>query len=86
MKKNKFCQSCGMPMTKDPENGGTEKNGSKSQKYCSYCYRDGKFLSSEIKTAKEMQKFCIVKMKEQKMPGFVAWIFTRGIPKLERWR
>ncbi|MBT3816871.1 MAG: hypothetical protein HOE80_03800 [Candidatus Magasanikbacteria bacterium] len=86
MKINKFCQSCGMPMTKDPENGGTEKNGSKSQKYCSYCYRDGEFLSSEIKTVKEMQNFCIEKMKEQKMPGFVAWIFTRSIPKLERWR
>ena len=86
MSKNKFCQSCGMPLKQDPENGGTEKNGTKSTKYCSYCYANGEFLSSEIKTAKEMQVFCIEKMKEQGMPKFVAWIFTRGIPKLERWK
>ena len=86
MKKNKFCQSCGMPLKKDPENGGTEKDGSKSQKYCSYCYRDGEFLSLEIDTPEKMQEFCIEKMKEQGIPGFVAWIFTRGIPKLERWK
>lgn len=24
MKTNKICQSCGMPMSKDPKNGGTE--------------------------------------------------------------
>jgi hypothetical protein len=33
-----------------------------------------------------MQSFCIQKMKEQGMPKFIAWIFTRGIPKLERWK
>jgi len=86
MKQNKFCQSCGMPMNKDPEKGGTEKDGSKSVKYCSYCYKDGEFLSSEIDTPEKMQKFCIEKMQEQGMPKFVAWLFTRGIPRLERWR
>jgi len=33
-KVNKFCQSCGMPMSKDPQGGGTEKDGTKSLKFC----------------------------------------------------
>ncbi|WP_299347976.1 zinc ribbon domain-containing protein [uncultured Maritalea sp.] len=81
----KFCQSCSMPMDKDPGHGGTEADGRKSEKYCALCYQDGKFLNPEF-TAKQMQDFCIVQMKKQGMPGFVAWIFTRGIPNLERWK
>jgi len=32
-----------MPMT--DEHFGTEKDGSKSEDYCSYCYQDGEFTS-----------------------------------------
>ena len=80
-----MCQSCGMPLVKDPENGGTNADGSKSTKYCSYCYKDGKFFNPDF-TARQMQDFCVVKMKEQGMSGWKAWLFTRGIPRLERWR
>ena len=38
----KFCQSCGMPLTEDVL--GTNADGSKNEDYCMYCYRDGKFL------------------------------------------
>jgi hypothetical protein len=86
MKQNKFCQSCGMPMDKDPGKGGTEKDGSKSAKFCSLCYRDGEFLAKDVDTAEKMQKLCIEKMTEQGMNKFVAWILTRGIPRLERWK
>ena len=82
---NKFCQSCGMPMKKDPKTGGTDADGSKSTVYCSYCYVNGAFTSPDINTPKAMQKFCIGKLKEMGMPGFVAWLFTRSIPKLKRW-
>ena len=37
-----FCQSCGMPLESDDVNG-TEKDGSKSECYCSYCYQNGGF-------------------------------------------
>lgn len=80
-----LCQSCGMPMDKDPEQGGTEADGGRSTEYCSYCYVDGAFASPEIDTPEKMQQFCIAKMKEMGMPGFVAWAFTRGIPRLRRW-
>lgn len=81
----KFCQSCGMPMKKDPQLGGTNTDGSKSEKYCSLCYVEGQFIQPDM-NAKEMQSFCIEKMKEQGIPRFVGWMFTRSIPKLERWR
>ena len=80
------CQSCGMPLKHDPKHGGTEANGSLTTKYCSYCYVDGKFTVPEIDTAEKMQDFCINKLKEQGFPKFVAWIFTRNISKLERWK
>ncbi|MCT4592513.1 MAG: zinc ribbon domain-containing protein [Candidatus Gracilibacteria bacterium] len=83
---HKFCQSCGMPFKQDPQKGGTEKDGSKSLKYCSYCYKDGEFTNPEIDTPQKMQKFCIEMMQKQGMPKFMAWIFTRSIPRLERWR
>lgn len=84
---NKFCQSCGMPMSRDPDNGGTEFDGTRTTKYCSYCYQRGEFTQPEITTAKQMQTFCINKMLEQKTASkFMAWLYTRGIPRLERWK
>lgn len=86
MSRNKFCQSCGMPISKDPQGGGTNFDGSKNQEYCSYCYVGGEFTSPEIDTPQKMQKFCIEQMKKQGMPKIVAWLFTRQIPKLKRWK
>lgn len=87
MKQARFCQSCGYPLKRDKEGGGTEKDGSISAKYCSMCYRNGEFMyPPEVNTAKKMQAFCIQEMKKDGMNGFVAWLLTRGIPRLERWR
>ncbi len=87
MKTYKFCQSCGFPMEKDENGGGTEKDGSLSNKYCSMCYRDGDFLTpKEIDNPKKMQDFCIGEMRKSGFNGFLAWLATRGIPKLERWK
>ncbi len=74
-------------MNKDKKGGGTEKDGSINKKYCSMCYAGGEFLSPpEIDNAEKMQKFCIQEMKKGGMNGILAWILTRGIPKLERWQ
>ena len=35
----KFCQSCGMPLTEEVL--GTNADGSKNEEYCMYCYREG---------------------------------------------
>ena len=83
----KFCQSCGFPLAKDKQGGGTEKDGSKSVKYCSMCYQNGRFLTPpEVNTAEKMKKFCMQQMKKGGMSRFVAWLATRGIPRLERWK
>jgi hypothetical protein len=85
MKSYKNCQSCGMPLKKDPQGGGSESDGSKNTKYCSYCYQKGAFTQPDM-TAKEMQAFSKQKLKEMGFPGFLAGFFTMGIPKLERWK
>lgn len=79
------CQSCGMPLKKDPLGGGTEADGSKNGMYCSKCYANGKFVRPEIDTAEKMQALVKGKLKEMGFPGFIAGMFTKGIPKLERW-
>ena len=38
----KFCQSCGMPMTEESLYG-TERDGARSELYCTYCYQNGAF-------------------------------------------
>jgi hypothetical protein len=53
---------------------------------CSYCYKDGEFfMKSEIDTPQKMQEMCIKMMKKKGMNGIMAWLMTRGIPRLERW-
>ena len=42
------CQSCGMPLNKDPEGGGSEADGSRSSTYCSLCYADGAFRHPNV--------------------------------------
>ena len=42
----KICQSCGMPLDKDPSKGGTNSDGTLSDKYCSYCFSNGNFTQN----------------------------------------
>ncbi len=79
------CQSCGMPRKKDPAGGGTNADGSRSGMFCSHCWQDGRFTLPDI-TAVEMQQRVKEKLKEFGFPGFIAWFFARGVPRLERWR
>lgn len=82
--KGPFCQSCGMPMSKDQKGGGTEADGRKSAEYCSHCYSMGKFTEPDI-TPDQMVEKVRAKMKEMHFPGFLAKPFTKDIPKLKRW-
>ena len=84
MKTYKNCQSCGMPMKRDENGGGTEADGTRSAKFCSHCYVGGRFTLPDI-TAAEMQERVRDKIVELGFPRFLTGFFTRGIPKLERW-
>ncbi|MDR1697613.1 MAG: zinc ribbon domain-containing protein [Erysipelotrichaceae bacterium] len=45
--KNKVCQSCGMGL--DQENDrGTNKDQSKSDDFCIYCFNDGEFTKEDL--------------------------------------
>lgn len=62
MEKNemKFCQSCGMPLSDDVL--GTNADGSKSEDYCIYCYKDGAFTGDF--TMEEMVDYCSMFVEE----------------------
>lgn len=81
----KNCQSCGMPLKKDEQGGGTHADGSKSTMYCSKCYQDGAFVSPDM-TVEKMQMLVKGKLKEFGFPGFIAGLFTKRIPELQRWK
>ena len=85
-----FCQSCGMPLTRN-EDRGTDADGSINFDYCKYCYNDGQFLQNC--TMEEMIEDCAqfidevnknlpqpitVEEYKQMMQGF--------FPMLKRWR
>jgi len=78
------CQSCGMPLNRDPQGGAALLDGTRSDTYCSLCVTDGAFVHPDF-DAEQMQIFCVEQLKKNGMPGFMAWMFTRGIPKLDRW-
>jgi hypothetical protein len=79
------CQSCGMPLGKDLQKGGTNADGTKSTRFCSFCYADGKFRHPDF-TVQEMQEHCVAALRNKGVPRPLAWLLTRGIPRLERWR
>lgn len=81
----KNCQSCGMPMKRDANGGGTNADGTKSTMYCSHCWTGGKFTMPDL-TASQMQDRVREKMREMGFPRPLGWLFTRNVPKLARWR
>jgi hypothetical protein len=83
--KGPYCQSCGMPLSKDPAGGGTEANGTKSVEYCSHCYQNGRFTEPDL-TAQQMVQKVSAKLREMHFPAFIARRFTREIPDLKRWK
>lgn len=78
------CQSCGLPLS--PIIGiGTNSDGTKSEKYCDHCFRDGSFVFPEI-TKYEMHQHVKRKLTEFGFTDFLARLFASGISKLERWK
>lgn len=59
-KEQKFCQSCGMPLTDNIL--GTNADGSKNDEYCIYCYKDGAFTGDF--TMEEMVEYCSMFVEE----------------------
>jgi Putative zinc ribbon domain len=79
-----FCQSCGMPLSRDQLGGGTNADGSRSTEYCSHCYQKGWFTEPNI-CLDEMMTKVEAKLRDMRMPGFLARRVAGEIPKLRRW-
>jgi hypothetical protein len=82
---DRFCQSCGMPMDKDPGQGGTNADGTKNNRYCSLCYEQGAFKDNFTR-ADEMVELVKGKLKEMGVGSLKRWFYTSHIPRLERWK
>lgn len=85
MENMKFCQSCAMPLEQD-EHFGTNKDGSKNEDYCAYCFKDGEF--TEKMSMDEMITYCADHFEEWGIPmskeEFVNQM-KENFPKLKRW-
>jgi len=79
------CESCGIPLSKDPGHGGTEADGTKSTRYCSMCYGNGAFLQ-DAPDGKTFQRETFRAMRQGGYSFLFAWLATRGIPSLPRWK
>jgi hypothetical protein len=74
-----------MPLKRDAQGGGTNADGSRSSVYCSHCYLQGEFTMPFLKL-EDMQAKVNMKMREKGIPGFMTSLFTRQIPRLNRWK
>jgi hypothetical protein len=83
--KGPVCQSCGMPLSRDPQGGGTNADGGRSTEYCSHCFEKGRFTEPNL-TAVEMTAKVEGKLREMHFPGFLARRFARDTPNLRRWQ
>jgi hypothetical protein len=80
----KVCQSCGMPLNRDPKHGGSNSDGTKSSEYCSYCYQNGTWMMDM--SVDEMQRKVGGILKQFGAPETVQRDAMSGIPSLKRWK
>ena len=81
---NKICQSCGMPIISN-EQLGTNKDKSRNEDYCIYCYKDGEFIDKV--TMEEYIEMCSkygsqAGMTNEEMKEHCTKLF----PTLKRWK
>lgn len=80
-----FCQSCGMPLETKALHG-SNADGTISDDYCTYCYKEGRFTSET--TMDEMIEFCIPHVSNNNpYPNAEAAraAMQQYFPQLKRW-
>jgi hypothetical protein len=75
-----MCESCLMPFKKDPKGAGRE-----SEKYCSYCFHDGKlaYEGNDLKEFKKAMVDAIVARGESRIMAHI-YAFMSGFAP--RWK
>jgi hypothetical protein len=79
-----FCQSCTLPLD-NMDDRGTEKDGTKSQLYCKYCYQNGAFTEPDM-TLDQMMGIAEKEMKKQNLPESIIQQSMNMLPRLKRWQ
>jgi hypothetical protein len=83
--RKKICQSCGMLINKASQ-FGTYDDGSLHNKYCHFCFKQGKFTDSGTSMEEKIAKNIAMAVK-MGIPGEkAATMAHETIPKLKRWR
>ena len=79
-----FCQSCTLPLD-NVDDRGTEKDGTKSEMYCKYCYQNGAFTDPDM-TLDQMMDIADTEMKKQHLPENIIRQSMNMLPRLKRWQ
>ncbi len=81
------CQSCGMPLSEEFGNLGTNADGSPVSEYCVFCFAGGDF-TNPAQTLEEMIQSSIENMtNDLQMPVEQARALANSfIPTLRRWQ
>ena len=77
-----YCQACGMPLKKD-DDIAHEPDGSFNEKYCRWCWVDGKYVGAA--TVEEMIEVCLPHMGWPDQDAARAFL-QKQLPQLEHWR
>lgn len=64
---------------------GSEADGTRSEKWCSLCYANGKLLNPDC-TLEEMTQIVDDALKREKAWFLMRRMAKRQLPTLERWR
>jgi hypothetical protein len=78
-----FCQSCTIPID-NIDDRGTEKDGSKSDLYCKYCYQHGTFIDPDMDLNK-MKNILVTQMRKFNLPESIIQQSLDTLPHLKRW-
>lgn len=84
MNPNLICQSCTMPIDNIADRG-TEKDGSKNNEYCKYCYQDGNLIEPDM-TLAQMKEMVTMQMKKMNLPETIIQHSLNALPGLKRWQ
>ena len=77
-----ICQCCGMPL--EPDIISHEKDGSKNDKYCKWCYADGEYMYHNMD---DLIEVCVKNMINPKLSEEEVREYLLGtIPKLDYWK
>lgn len=82
-----ICQSCGMPLAKDPNGGGTNADQTQSNLYCGFCYQNGQFTDEGVTLAEKIEKNVRIAVARLNVSEQEArQMAERILPNLKRWR